>query len=168
MLLSASTLHWPLPISRLDQTAAQCRAIPTGAAVHREGLARSAAAKRGGRKVSRTPRVSPSFHLHPSPLPPRYMIVALAPLPSAIIRTHKRHLHRVRHHRCPLPTASPPALATKLALVSQDGMTAGLTGLQGGEIELCVLNAVDSFRFLKTQNSVMSDSIHFTPSARQS
>ena len=32
--------------------------------------------------------------------------------------------------------------------------------MQGVEIELCVLNAVDSFRFLKTQNSVMSDSIH--------
>ena len=57
--------------------------------------------------------------------------------------------------------------AVKLALVSQDVMTTGLTGLQGAEIELCVLNAVDSFRLLKTQNSVMSDSIHFTPSAGQ-
>ena len=96
----------------------QCRAIPARAAVHREGLARSAAAKREGRKVSRTPRVSPPCHLHPSPLPPRYMIAALEPLPAAIIRTHKRHLLRVRHQRWPLPAASPPALHAKRAFAA--------------------------------------------------
>ena len=96
-----------------------------------------------------------------------YIIAALAYFPTTRIRTYKRYLLLLHRQPRPLHAASPPALAAKLALVSQDVMTAGLTGLQGGEIELCVLNAVDSFRLLKTQNSVMSDSIHFTPSAGQ-
>ena len=100
--------------------------------MHREGLARGWCSRSRQQPSQDDRECRRSSHLQPSPLPPRYIIAALEYLPTARIRTYKRYLLLLHRQPRPLPAASPPALAAKLALVSQDVMTTGPDSIAGG------------------------------------